>query len=165
MPVIEVLNSEHQQTKIDLQRTLAEPEGGPLYFRGWTEIGQQEIEVTDKSSGGTVHPCVQNKKHTVCAVCHDQSTHTGDIFFNTNVERLQQGSRNDCSYCTALLDAIESFNKGAQFDLEQVAVLVLSDDPHKLDLRTLSVIFWELEDVGRTQDQLAKVDIFRIAGT
>lgn len=57
MPVIEILNSRFQREEIDLQQTLAETEEGPLFFSGWTEIGQHKQEDSSKSSEEAVHPC------------------------------------------------------------------------------------------------------------
>ncbi|KAF2625818.1 HET-domain-containing protein [Macroventuria anomochaeta] len=154
MPVVEVLNSKYQKQNIKLQQTLAETEEGPLYFRGWTEIGPHKTRVTDETDRGGI----------VCTTCHGQSSLTGDIFFNATVRSLWHASENGCSYCTALLDAVKTFNGDAHFDLTQITVSVLSADPRELDLRTLSIIFWKSEVVGRADDQLAKVDIFRRTG-
>lgn len=92
MPVIKILNSRYQQEEIDLQRTLADTEEGPLFFRGWTEIGQHKQEDSSKIFKEAVHPCKE-----ACTICHDQSARNGDLFFNASVEGFQQGSKNGCS--------------------------------------------------------------------
>jgi hypothetical protein len=163
MPVIEILNNHIQQDNTSLLYQ-AENEEGHMFFRGWTEITQKTTHnAAEQSLRSSSSSSIENVD-APCTVCHGQSSLTGDIFINTNVASLQYGSAR-CEYCATILDAVQTFNVDAGFDLDQTTISVLSADPHELGLRTLSFMFWKSNDVGRAEDQLAKVDIFRDAGT